>query len=193
SPNFLFRIEREPANLAAGAPYRLSDLQLASRMSFFIWSSIPDDELLSAANRRKLSDPAVLEHQVKRMLADPRSDALVNNFATQWLKLGKIVSVKPDEYEFPEFDENLRSAIQEETRRFISSQVHEDRSVVDLLSADYTFVNDRLARHYGIPDVYGAQFRKITFKDGVRPGLLPQPTVLTATSSPNRTSPLARP
>src|SRR5262249_26520083 len=130
SPNFLFRIEREPANLAAGAPYRLSDLQLASRMSFFIWSSIPDDELLSAANRRKLSDPAVLEHQVKRMLADPRSDALVNNFATQWLKLGKIVSVKPDEYEFPEFDENLRSAIQEETRRFISSQVHEDRSVV---------------------------------------------------------------
>jgi len=192
SPNFLFRLEREPASLAAGAAYRLSDLQLASRMSFFIWSSIPDDELLGAANRRRLSDPAVLERQVKRMLADPRSDALVENFATQWLKLAKIVAVKPDEFEFPEFDENLRSAIQEETRRFISSQLHEDRSVVDLLSADYTFVNDRLARHYGIPDVYGNQFRKVTFKDGVRGGLLGQASILTATSYPNRTSPVVR-
>jgi hypothetical protein len=192
SPSFLFRLEREPANLTAGGPYRLSDLELASRMSFFIWSSIPDDELLSLANRGRLKDPAVLEQQVKRMLGDPRSDALVENFATQWLKLGKIVAVKPDEYEYPEFDENLRGAIQEETRQFIRSQIREDRSVVDLLSADYTFVNDRLARHYGIPDVYGNQFRKVTFKDGVRGGLLGQASILTATSYPNRTSPVVR-
>jgi mono/diheme cytochrome c family protein len=192
SPAFLFRIEREPAHLAAGEPYRLSDLDLASRMSFFIWSSLPDDELLSLAERGKLKDPDVLEQQVKRMLAEPRSEALVENFATQWLKLGKIVAVKPDEYEYPEFDENLRTAIQEETRRFISSQLHEDRSVVDLLSADYTFVNDRLARHYGIPDIYGNQFRKVVFKDGVRGGLLGQASILTATSYPNRTSPVVR-
>jgi mono/diheme cytochrome c family protein len=192
SPSFLFRLEHEPAGLAAGASYRLSDLELASRMSFFIWSSIPDDELLSLATRGRLKDPAVVEQQVKRMLADRRSDALVDNFATQWLKLGKIVAVKPDEYEYPEFDENLRSAIQEETRLFISSQLHEDRSVVDLLSADYTFVNDRLARHYGIPDVYGNQFRKITFKDGIRGGLLGEASILTATSYPNRTSPVVR-
>ena len=192
SPSFLFRFEREPANLVAGTPYRLGDLELASRMSFFIWSSIPDDELLSVANRGRLKDPVVLGQQVKRMLADPRSEALVDNFATQWLKLGKIVAVKPDEFEYPEFDENLRNAIQEETRRFISSQLREDRSVVDLLSADYTFVNDRLARHYGIPDVYGNQFRKMIFKDGVRGGLLGQSAILTATSYPNRTSPVVR-
>ena len=161
-------------------------------MSFFIWSSIPDDELLNLANRGRLKDSAVLEQQVKRMLADPRSDALVDNFATQWLKLGKIIAVKPDEYEYPEFDENLRGAIQEETRQFIRSQLREDRSVVDLLSADYTFVNDRLARHYGIPDVYGNQFRKVTFTDGVRGGLLGQASILTATSYPNRTSPVVR-
>jgi mono/diheme cytochrome c family protein len=192
SPGFLFRVEREPAHLTAGEPYRLSDLDLASRMSFFIWSSIPDDELLSLAERGKLKDPEVLGQQVKRMLADPRSEALVDNFATQWLKLGKIVAVKPDEYEYPEFDENLRGAIQEETRRFISSQLHEDRSIVELLSADYTYVNDRLARHYGIPDIYGNQFRKVVFKDGVRGGLLGQASVLTATSYPNRTSPVVR-
>jgi hypothetical protein len=192
SPSFLFRIEREPAGLAAGAPYRLSDLELASRMAFFMWSSIPDDELLSLASKGRLKDPVVLEQQVKRMLADMRSEALVDNFATQWLKLGKIVAVKPDEFEYPEFDENLRGAILEETRQFIGSQLREDRSVVDLLSADYTFVNDRLARHYGIPDVYGNQFRKVTFTDGVRGGLLGQSSILTATSYPNRTSPVVR-
>jgi mono/diheme cytochrome c family protein len=192
SPSFLFRIEREPAHLVAGEPYRLSDLELASRMSFFIWSSLPDAELMSLAQRGKLKDPEVLEQQVKRMLADRRSEALVDNFATQWLKLGKIVAVKPDEYEYPEFDENLRGAIQEETRRFISSQLHEDRSVVELLSADYTYVNDRLARHYGIPNVYGYEFRKVEFKDGVRGGLLGQSSILTATSYPNRTSPVVR-
>ena len=192
SPSFLFRIEREPAHLAAGEPYRLSDVELASRMSFFIWSSLPDDELLSLAERGRLKDSAVLEQQVKRMLADKRSEALVDNFATQWLKLGKIVAVKPDEYEYPEFDENLRGAIQEETRRFISSQLREDRSVVELLSADYTYVNDRLARHYGIPNIYGNRFRKVEFKDGVRGGLLGQSSILTATSYPNRTSPVVR-
>jgi hypothetical protein len=192
SPSFLFRIEREPAGLAAGAPYRLSDLELASRMAFFIWSSIPDAELLSLAGKGRLKDPVVLEQQVKRMLADTRSEALVDNFASQWLKLGKIIAVKPDEYEYPEFDENLRGAILEETRRFIGSQLREDRSVVDLLSADYTFVNDRLARHYGIPNVYGNQFRRVTFTDGVRGGLLGQSSILTATSYPNRTSPVVR-
>jgi hypothetical protein len=192
SPSFLFRIEREAANAAAASVYRLSDLELASRMSFFLWSSIPDDELLAVASRGRLKDPAALEQQVKRMLADPRSEALVDNFATQWLKLGKIVAVKPDEYEYPEFDENLRNAIQEETRRFISSQLREDRSVVDLLSANYTFVNERLARHYGIPNIYGNQFRRVTFADGVRGGLLGQASVLTATSYPNRTSPVVR-
>jgi mono/diheme cytochrome c family protein len=192
SPSFLFRIERGPANLAAGSTYRLGDLELASRMSFFIWSSIPDEELLNLAVLGRLKDPAVVEQQVKRMLADPRSDALVDNFANQWLKLGKIVAVKPDEYEFPEFDENLRGAIQEETKRFIAGQLHEDRSVTDLLSADYTFVNDRLARHYGIPNIYGSQFRKATFKDGIRGGLLGQASILTATSYPNRTSPVVR-
>ena len=192
SPSFLFRIEREPAGFVAGAPYRLSDLELASRMSFFIWSSIPDAELLSLAAKGRLKDPVVLERQVKRMLADMRSEALVDNFASQWLKLGKIVAVKPDEFEYPEFDENLRGAILEETRQFIGSQLREDRSVVDLLSADYTFVNDRLARHYGIPDVYGNRFRKVTFTDGVRGGLLGQSSILTATSYPNRTSPVVR-
>jgi mono/diheme cytochrome c family protein len=192
SPSFLFRIEREPSNVAAGAPYRLTDLELASRMSFFLWSSIPDAELLNAAVQGTLKDPATLEHQVKRMLADTRAQALVDNFATQWLKLGKIVSVKPDEYEYPEFDENLRNAIQEETRRFIGAQLREDRSVLELLSANYTFVNERLARHYGIPDIYGNQFRKVTFTDGVRGGLLGQASVLTATSYPNRTSPVVR-
>jgi len=192
SPSFLFRLEPEPEHLVAGAAYRLSDLELASRMSFFIWSSIPDEELLTLANRGKLKDRAVLAQQVKRMLADSRSDALVDNFATQWLKLGKIAAVKPDEYEYPEFDENLRSAIQEETRLFISSQLHDDRSVIDLLSADYTFINDRLARHYGVPDVYGNEFRKMMFKDGMRGGLLGQASILTATSYPNRTSPVVR-
>jgi len=192
SPSFLFRVEREPANLAPGTPYRLSNLDLASRMSFFIWSSIPDDELLNLASRGQLNTPGVLERQVKRMLADPRSDALVANFAMQWLKLGKLVAVKPDEFAYPEFDENLRDAIQEETRRFISDQLRTDRSVVELLSADYSFINDRLARQYGISDIYGNQFRKITFTDGIRGGLLGQASVLTATSYPNRTSPVVR-
>jgi mono/diheme cytochrome c family protein len=192
SPRFLFRIEHEPANATAGSVYRLSDLDLASRISFFLWSSIPDAELLSVASRGGLKDPVTLERQVRRMLADSRSQALVDNFAAQWLKLGKIVAVKPDEYEYPEFDENLRGAIQEETRQFVGRHLREDRSVVDLLSANYTFLNERLAQHYGVPNIYGPQFRRVTFEDGVRGGLLGQASILTATSYPNRTSPVVR-
>ena len=191
APSFLFRVERQPSGIP-GSPYRLTDLELASRMSFFLWSSLPDAELVGLAARGKLQDPMVVEQQVRRMLADPRADALVENFAAQWLNLGKIAGVKPDEYVHPEFDENLRDAMMEETRRFLTSQIREDRSVVDLLSADYTFINDRLARHYGIPDVFGNQFRRVTFKDGVRGGLLGQASVLTVTSYPNRTSPVVR-
>ena len=191
APSFLFRVERQPSG-TPGTPYRLTDLELASRMSFFLWSSIPDADLIELAARGKLQDPAVVEQQVRRMLADPRADALVENFAAQWLNLGKIAGVKPDEYVHPEFDENLRDAMLEETRRFLTTQIREDRSVVDLLSADYTFINDRLARHYGIPDVFGNQFRRVTFKDGVRGGLLGQAAVLTVTSYPNRTSPVVR-
>ena len=192
APSFLFRIEREPANLAPGTPYRLNDLDLASRLSFFLWSSIPDEPLLDVAIRGKLSDPAVLDQQVRRMVADPRSQALVDNFATQWLKLGKLAGVVPDVDAFPDFDENLRDAMQRETQLFIGSQLHEDRSVVDLLTANYTFVNDRLARHYGMPNVYGNHFRRLTFDDGKRGGLLAQASVLTVTSYPNRTSPVLR-
>ena len=191
APSFLFRVERQPAGIP-GTPYRLTDLELASRISFFLWSSIPDAELIGLAANGKLQDPAVVEQQVRRMLADPRADALVANFASQWLNLGKIAGVKPDEYVHPEFDENLRDAMLEETRRFLTGQIREDRSVVDLLSADYTFINERLARHYGIPDVFGNQFRRVTFKDGVRGGLLGQASVLTVTSYPNRTSPVVR-
>jgi mono/diheme cytochrome c family protein len=191
-PSFLFRIERQPANLAPGTVYRLSDLELASRLSFFLWSSIPDDELLDAAIRGKLKDPLVLEQQVRRLLDDPRSKALVDNFANQWLKLGKIAGVVPDANVHPDFDENLREAMQEETERFIASQLREDRSVMDLLTANYTFVNERLARHYQIPNIYGNHFRRVTFTDGVRGGLLGQASILTVTSYPDRTSPVVR-
>jgi hypothetical protein len=192
SPSFLFRVEQEPANKTAGTVYRLRDLDLASRLSFFLWSSIPDDELLDVAIRGKLSDPVTLNKQVRRMLADRRSQALVDNFAAQWLALGKLPGVVPDVDVYPEFDENLREAMQEETRRFIGSQLREDRSVIELLTANYTFVNERLAQHYGIPHVYGNHFRRVTFTDGTRGGLLGQASTLTVTSYPNRTSPVLR-
>jgi uncharacterized protein DUF1592/uncharacterized protein DUF1588/uncharacterized protein DUF1585/uncharacterized protein DUF1587/uncharacterized protein DUF1595 len=191
-PSFLFRIERQPAHLAPGTVYRLSDLELASRLSFFLWSSIPDDELLDVATRGRLKDPLMLEQQVRRLLDDPRSKALVDNFANQWLKLGKIAGVVPDADVHPDFDENLREAMQEETQRFIGSQLREDRSVMDLLTANYTFVNERLARHYQIPNIYGNHFRRVTFTDGVRGGLLGQASILTVTSYPDRTSPVVR-
>ena len=188
APAFLFRVERD----VPGAASRITDLDLASRLSFFLWSSIPDDELLNLAVSGTLSEPAVLERQVRRMLRDARAQALVDNFATQWLKLGRLAGVVPDVDEFPDFDENLREALQQETRLFVASQLREDRSVVELISADYTFVNERLARHYGIRDVYGSRYRRVTFADGVRGGLLGQASILTATSYPNRTSPVLR-
>jgi mono/diheme cytochrome c family protein len=193
SPKFLFRIERDPANLAPGTPYRVSDLELASRLSFFLWSSIPDDELLDLASRGRLKDPAVLERQVRRMLADTRSSALVDNFASQWLVLRNVRDVTPDPDVFPDFDENLRQAFQRETELFVASQMTEDRSLIELVSARYTFVNERLARHYRIPDVYGDRFRRVTFTDqDARGGLLAQGSLLTVTSYPNRTSPVLR-
>jgi mono/diheme cytochrome c family protein len=193
SPKFLFRIERDPPNVAPGTSYRVSDLELASRLSFFLWSSIPDDELLDLASRGRLKDPAVLERQVRRMLADTRSSALVDNFASQWLVLRNVRDVAPDPDVFPDFDENLRQAFQRETELFVASQMAEDRSLIELVSANYTFVNERLARHYRIPDVYGDRFRRVTFTDrDVRGGLLTQGSLLTVTSYPNRTSPVLR-
>jgi cytochrome c551/c552 len=193
SPEFLFRIERDPPNVAPGTPYTLNDFELASRLSFFLWSSIPDDELLDIAASGKLHDPAVLGKQVRRMLADGRSRALVDNFAGQWLALRNIRNVTPDPDVFPEFDDNLRDAFEQETQLFLSSQIREDRSLIEMLTANYTFANQRLARHYQIPGIYGERFRKVVF-DGSQPrgGLLGQGSLLTVTSYPNRTSPVLR-
>jgi mono/diheme cytochrome c family protein len=192
SPEFLFRIERDPANVAPGAPYALGDLELASRLSFFLWSSIPDDELLSAAERGKLKDPAALAQQVKRMLVDPRSTSLVTNFAGQWLYLRNMRTHAPDPSAFPDFDDNLREGFQRETELFIEALLRDDRSILDLLTANFTFLNERLARHYGIAGIYGSHFRRVTFDDDSRGGLLGQGSVLTVTSYPTRTSPVLR-
>ena len=192
SPSFLFRIEREPANAAAGSVYRLSDVDLASRLSFFIWSSIPDDELLNTAIAGKLRQPAVLDQQVRRLLADSRSRALVDNFVNQWLQLGKLTGLVPDVDAFSDFDENLREAMRQETEEFVAHQMGEDRSLLDLLTANYSYLNERLARFYGIPNVYGNHFRKVAFTDGIRGGLLGQASVLAVTSYPNRTSVVLR-
>ena len=165
SPHFLFRVESEPPDLAPGTPYRVSDVDLASRLSFFLWSSIPDEELLTVAEQKKLHEPAVLERQVRRMLADSRSESLVNNFAAQWLHLRNLDSMTPDMRLFPDFDDNLRQAFRQETELFFESVLREDRSVLDLLRSNYTFVNERLAKHYGIPHVYGSRFRRITLDE----------------------------
>ena len=191
-PEFLFRIERYPENVAPDIAYRISDLELASRLSFFLWSSIPDDQLLDLAERGQLKDPAVLEQQVRRMLDDSRSKALVNNFAALWLSLRNLRSVKPDPDAFPDFDDNLRQAFQQETELFLESTLREDRSVLELLDADYTFVNERLARHYQIPNIYGSHFRRVTLSDEERGGLLGHGSILTVTSYANRTSPVLR-
>ncbi len=191
-PEFLFRIERDPNGIAPGTAYRLSDLELASRLSFFLWSSVPDDELLDVAESGRLRDDGVLEDQVERMLADDRSRVLVTSFASQWLSLRRMRSVTPDVKAFPAFDDNLRDDLVRETELFVESQLREDRSVVDLLTADYTFINERLARHYGIENVYGSRFRRVQWNDDRRRGLLGQGSILTVTSHATRTSPVVR-
>jgi len=191
-PEFLFRVEQDPPKAAAGSVHRISDLDLASRLSFFLWSTIPDNQLLGLAERGRLKDPAVLEQQVRRMLRDPRSKALVSNFAGQWLQLRHVTELAPDLSEFPNFDENLRDAFQQETELFLESMVQEDRPLAELLNANYTFVNERLARHYGIPNVYGSSFRRVTVADENRRGLLGQGSILSLTSYPVRTSVVLR-
>jgi hypothetical protein len=192
SSKFLFRSETDPARVAPGAIYTVSDLDLASRLSFFLWSSIPDDELLNVAAAGKLKDPAVLDREVRRMLADPKAEALVDNFAEQWLFLRNVQSVAPDEATFPNFDDNLRQSFRRETELFFNSIVAEDRDVMDLLTANYTFVNERLAKQYGIPNIYGSQFRRVTLTSDARRGLLGQGSILSVTSYPTRTSPVLR-
>jgi uncharacterized protein DUF1592/uncharacterized protein DUF1588/uncharacterized protein DUF1587/uncharacterized protein DUF1585/uncharacterized protein DUF1595 len=188
-PRFVFRLESEPANIRAGGIYRISDLELASRLSFFLWSSGPDDELLDLAIQNKLHEPAALEHQTLRMLADPRSDTLATNFAEQWLYLRELKNQRPLS---PEFNDNLRESFRRETELLFASIVREDRNVVDLLNADYTFVDERLAAHYGMPGIHGSQFRRVAIQQDARRGLLGQSSFLLVSSVANRTSPVAR-
>lgn len=188
-PWFIFRIEHEPAGTAPGGVYAVSDVELASRLSFFLWSSIPDEELLRAAEQNKLHEPRILDQQTRRMLADPKASALTVNFAGQWLYLRELKSARP---ETRDFNDNLRQSFRRETEMFFDSIVREDRSVVDLLDADYTFVDERLAKHYGIPDVYGSRFRRVKLTDDSRRGLLGQGSILLVTSVATRTSPVAR-
>ena len=193
NPEFLFRVERDPDGVAPGTAYRISDLELASRLSFFLWSSLPDDELLDAAIRGELSRPGEIERQGRRMLADPRSGNLASNFAGQWLLLRNLESVSPDPREYPDFDDNLRQGFRHETELFFDSVLREDRSVLDLLNADYTFLNERLAKHYGIAGVYGSRFRRVALgPDSQRGGLLRQGSILAVTSYATRTSPVIR-
>jgi hypothetical protein len=192
SPAFLYRVENDPASIGADGVYRLTDLELASRLSFFLWSSIPDDELLDAAVEGRLHERAVLERVVRRMLKDPRAAALATNFAAQWLRLRNVSGALPDDVIFPNFNDNLRQDFVKETELFFESIVREDRSVVDLLTADYTFVNERLAKFYGMSDVYGSDFRRVALRDDSRRGLLGQGSILTVTSYSDRTSPVGR-
>jgi cytochrome c551/c552 len=191
-PEFVFRFELPPSAVAANTPYRISDTELASRLSFFLWSSIPDEELLNLAIQGKLHEPVVLERETRRMLADNRANALVTNFAGQWLYLRDLKNANPDGREFPDFDDNLRQAFQRETELLFGSVVREDRPVLDLLDANYTFVNERLAKHYGIPGIYGPDFRRVPVPSDARRGLLGQGSMLLVTSNANRTSPVQR-
>ena len=193
-PEFLFRVERDPAGVPPETAYPVGDIELASRLSFFLWSRIPDDELLELAERGKLKDSAIFEQQVLRMLRDPRSQSLVTNFASEWLYLRNLSSKTPDPKLFPEFDDNLRQAFQQETELFLQSTLREDQSVLRLLDANYTFVNERLAGHYGVPDIYGSHFRRVTLgpEFDARRGLLGQGSLLTVSSYANRTSPVLR-
>jgi hypothetical protein len=195
SPRFLVRAEKEPANIPVGHPYRISDLELASRLSFFLWSTIPDDELIATASRGRLRQPKVFEQQIRRMLADPKADALVTNFASQFLYLRNLSATAPDGVFYPDWDDELRQAFRREAELFFDSVIREDRSVLDLLTADYTFVNERLARHYGIPNIYGSHFRRVTLGPelDVRRGLLGKGSFLAVTWTQNfRTSPVKR-
>jgi mono/diheme cytochrome c family protein len=193
SPKFLFRFEAQPETAAPNTAYRITDVELASRLSFFLWSSIPDDELLNVAEKKTLHNPAVLDQQVRRMLADPRSEALVSNFAGQWLHIRNVSGFRPSPELLFHFDDNLRQAFESETELFFDSIIRENRSALDLLDADYTFLNERLARHYGIPGVYGERFRRVSLPpDSVRRGLMGQGSILTGTSRANRTSPVIR-
>ncbi len=193
-PDFIYRAEIEPVKVVAGTAYHISDLELASRLSFFLWSSIPDRELTSLASANKLHEPAVLKHQVDRMIADPRSQALVQNFTGQWLNIRGIAASEPAVNLFPDFDSTLRDAFKREVELFFTSIIQEDRSATDLLTADYTFVNERLARHYGIPDIYGPQFRRVQLgpDQDMRRGLLGKGALMTITSEAARTSPVKR-
>ncbi len=192
SPKFLYRAERAPANLAPGAIHRITDLDLASRLSFFLVGRSPDDELLGVAEKGRLADPKVVETQVRRLLADPRSKSLVTNFAFQWLKVRGLDDIDPDAVLFPNFDDSLREAFRREIELFVDSILREDRNVLDLLTADHTFVNERLALHYGIPNVRGDRFRRVTLTDSNRWGLLGKGGVLMTTSYANRTAPVIR-
>ena len=191
-PRFVFRFERDPENAPAGTVYPINDIELASRLSFFLWSSIPDDELLSVAEQGRLKDPTVLEQQVQRMLADPRAQSLVTNFAGQWLQLRNLRGAFPNLVAFPDWDHNLRQAMQRETELLVETIIRENRSILDFLDADYTFVNERLARHYQIPNVYGSHFRRVTLNDDRRRGLLGHASILTVTSYAHRTAPTIR-
>ena len=192
SPKFCFHIEQDPPGLAPASVYRINDRELASRLSFFLWSSIPDTQLLDLAAKNTLHTPAVLETQVRRMIADPKADSLTTNFADQWLYLRNLKNMQPNSEDFPDFDDNLRQAFQKEAELFFQSVIKEDRNVLDLMTADYTFVNERLAQHYGIPNVYGSQFRRVTLKEDARRGLLGKGAVLMVTSHVDRTSPVVR-
>ena len=191
SPKFVFRVERDPVDVRTSV-HRVSDVELASRLSFFLWSSIPDDELLNAASKGSLSNPAVLEAEVRRMLADPKAEALVSNFAGQWLHLRNVPNILPNSDLFPDFDDNLREGFRKETELFFESIMREDHNVVDLMTANYTFLNERLARHYGVPNIYGSRFRRVEITDDARRGLLGQGSILATTSHAERTSPVVR-
>jgi hypothetical protein len=192
SPEFVFRFERTPANVAPGTNYRISDLELAARLSYFLWSAAPDDLLITVASQGKLKDPAVLEKQVRRMLADPRSEALTSNFAGQWLHLQNLKDANPDLFLYPNFDKSLSQSMRRETELLFDSLMREDRNLLDLLTANYTFVNERLAKHYGIPNILGNRFRRVTLTDPNRFGLLGQGSMLMLTSTATRTSPVQR-
>jgi hypothetical protein len=191
-PSFLFRPEHDAVAAVPGAIARVSDVELATRLSFFLWSSIPDDELLDVASRGELRGPGVLARQVKRMLADPKANAFVSNFAGQWLFLRNLQQSRPDTQEFPDFDDSLRQSFRQETEMLFNYIMREDRSLVELLTADYTFMNERLARHYKVPGVYGSRFRKLPVTEESRKGILGHGSILTVTSYPNRTSPVRR-